>query len=340
MITNLIIFIKAFFVALLFDSPVVRLIIGICLLIAYFSLIYYTIKHPKRLRSIQSLTLDKEAIIVSISYILSIIGFVFVLRIARIGKEIDLSIILFKLWSYIRDSLLFNLLCTLVFYVSLFLILIRILSIIRNQISILYYRIHIYLFRYPFYKQTIVWDTFFALTENYILYYLLIKWFNFYANVLVKRSNIVIDLENTRSQIFSDLYDKHRRWIRIADFMDQHLAIIVILISIICDLMINPYKLTTIFYGLPIAFLYLLFQTLARFYFKCDLLLDSVIHRFLYKPYQIHPEGIIELEEGDFMEPTFINKEVSDSLTKYMLNNFRYGMGDITILDDIHKKNF
>jgi hypothetical protein len=179
----------------------------------------------------------------------------------------------------------------------------------------------------------------FALTEKYILYYLLIKWFNFNANVLVKRSNIVINLDNTRSQVFSDLYDKHRRWIRIADFMDQHLAIIVILISIICDLMINPYKLTTIFYVLPIAFLYLLFQTLARFYFMCDLLLDSVIHRFLYKPYQIHPEGIIKLEEGDLMEPTFINKEVSDSLTKYMLNNFRYGMGgDPTILDDIHKK--
>lgn len=212
------------------------------------------------------------------------------------------------------------------------------MSIIRNHISILYYRIHIYLLRYPFYKERIVWDFFFAMTENYLLHYLIYKWFNLYATFISKRSNKGTEIKELTSQIYYDLCKKHRKWIRCVDFIDQNLAIILIILSIVYDLLLNPYKLIAIFYVLPIAMLYLLFQTLAKFYFGCQLPLDSVIHRFLYKPYIKYPTGIIILEEGGLMEPNIIDGEVYDSLIRYMLNNYRSGPNDTMILEEIHKK--
>lgn len=339
MTSKIFLYIKALIFAFLFDLPAVRLIIGACLMIGYIYWVYYSSRYPKPLLSIQELSMNKKAIVASIIYIFFLIAFLFVIRVTSTGKELDLSVIVPKLWSYIIDHFFFNLFCTLIFYVSLLLLLLRLMSIIRNHIYVLYYRIHIYLWHYPFYKQRIVQDTFFSLHNNYLLYALCFTVINLYAKASSKHlyRTTGIDLKDSRSQIYHDLCNKYWRWIERADFIDQHLAIILILLSIIYDLFRSPYKLLTIFYVLPIAFLYQIFITLARFYFNCNLSLDSVIHRFLYKPSIIHPEGII-LEEGGFFEPNVIDKEVFDSLTKYMLNNFRYGLGSTTILDEIQKK--
>lgn len=117
-------------------------------------------------------------------------------------------------------------------------------------------------------------------------------------------------------------------------FIEEHLALIVITISILYDILFNDFVLSKIYYVFPLAYIYLMWRLLVRFICARARWTDSDLHTYLYKtPSSVSENGII-YEDG-----SELSMEDLADIREYILRGFTINYSNTKIIDQFMNKN-
>ena len=313
-ISYFILIFKLFLLLLSSNIPflVFKLILGIGLIYKYFKN-KYTKNNEVNIISLESLKIKNYVYTITVVTLctISFITTVFAFKILNISKEIKLKVVYANLkeWLVLTDFSVLIINCILI--IGLLLIMLPILTKIKNFVFYEFLKIHLYLIVFKRYQKVF---NFIAAKIHYLTELLLWKLFKPQWKRLSKH--------------------KARRLHRYCSNIEEHLALILICISVIYDVLFNNMVLSKIYYFFPLCYLYLIWRLLVNFICKRAQWTDSDLHIYLYKtPHSVSEDGIV-YEDGSELSMN----DLAD-IRAYILNDFIMVTVNTKIIDQFMKKN-
>lgn len=233
------------------------------------------------------------SMVVFFSYLISIFLILFSIKLFNVSREINLVILYKAVINKLNIITLEEKICHLIFFVIFLLVFMYLLKLIKNFIYTEMIKIHIYL----------------NITEFYL---------DFYGSILTSYS--IYKLESFLSRHLINWFGEAKRNLiySLVSFLVLHLSLILIIIFFFFDLLFNNFVLSKIFYIFPFCFLYSQWVYITKFYFSKDILLDNILHKYLYFPRFFEDDTIIIFSDGSAFE-----EEARLALYTYIKKGFK-----------------
>jgi len=241
----------------------------------------------------------------------SVITTMFIYKTLNIGKKIELKVVYanIKEWFMITDISILTINCILI--VGLLLWMLTLITKIKYLIFYEFLKIHLYFIDVKYYDKfcsTINWNR------------------NYFTSTLFR-----LTIVDTKCKTLSIAKVNTLR--SYCYFMEEHLTLISIAISIIYDILLNNMILTKIYYVFPVAYLYLIWRLLVRFITARARWTDSDLNIYLYKtPSSVSENGII-YEDG-----SELSMEDLADIREYILRGFTINFSNTKVIDQFMDK--
>jgi hypothetical protein len=313
-ISYIIVVVKIFL--LLLSNDLVFLLFKLCLGVSLIST--YSIYRYKRDSSINLISLEDLYIknyLYTISMLTlcttSVITTMFIYKTLNIGKKIDLKVVYanIKEWFMITDISILTINCIVI--VGFFLWMLTLITKIKYLIFYEFLKIHLYLIPFDYY-------------------------YKFYSVILINSHYVTSTL--LRLKIVNVKYKtlsiaKANKLLHYCHSIEEHLALIIIAISIIYDILVNGFVLTKIYYVFPVAYLYLIWRLLVRFITARARWIDSDLNIYLYKTPSSVSENSIIYEDG-----SELSMEDLADIREYILRGFTINFSNTKVIDQFIDK--
>jgi hypothetical protein len=301
---------------LLLSSDVIflalKLIFGIGLIYSYFKN-KYTKDNKVNVISLESLKIKNYVYTITIVTLctMSFITTVFVFKVLNIGKQINLKLVYVNLKEWLLLANFSFLIVNCILIIGLLLIMFPLFAKVKGFVFYEFLKIHLYFIGF---KPYIKLFNFVAGKKHYITQLLLWKLFNSKWETLSK--------------------SKAKTLYHYCSNIEEHLALILICISVIYDILFNGMVLSKIYYVFPLCYLYLMWRLLINFICKRAQWTDSDLHIYLYKtPSTVSEEGIT-YEDG-----SELSMDDLAEIRSYILKGFTMNTANTKIIDQFMKIN-